>query len=314
MRVTDDATPPDGSGRHRIDHKARWELLRDSAIEAELQTGRREETIGQVRHSLAIRLLRLVAGWLLVLLGLAGLVLPGPGWLIVILGLSLLPYAWAERTIRIIRRRIPGIPEDGRIPTSSWVAMGALVAVSLSVSVWWGMRGDGEGESPVRARPAAAESDRRPAGTSPSGREVVSVSTGDPTRRQLSQVYGAVTATMVGGDGRHVDHAAPCAAIRDGDADVALLVPDEAIACFGGGDPAAVRASASDANVKLYGPLTVAGVDYWPAVRHALVAADDEGVELAIDGVSEEISAGAPVEGTPRTVAATLMRAAGVGP
>ena len=38
--------------------------------------------------------------------GLAGLLLPGPGWVMIIFGLSLLPFAWAERTVLLIRRKV----------------------------------------------------------------------------------------------------------------------------------------------------------------------------------------------------------------
>lgn len=312
MVAVTDATPPESRPHRRRDRHEEWELLRQSAIEAELATGRREKTDDQLVHSLAMRMARLVAGWLLVLLGLAGLVLPGPGWLIVILGLSLLPYRWAEQTIRIIRRRIPGIPEDGRIPTRTWVIMGVMVVASLAVSTWWGLRGDDD--TTARSRGAAAAEESRDVAADDPVPTVVSTSTGDPSMRQLSQVYGEVTAAMLDGAGRHVDHPEPCTALRDGDADVALLAPAEATACFGGADPVAVRASASAADVKLYGPLTVGGVDYWPAIRHAVVAADDEPVEMAIDGVSAQISAGAAVDGEPAATAESLMTAAGVGP
>src|SRR4051794_30355697 len=93
------------------------ELVTEAALTAERESGREEQTDEEARRSVSIRVARLVGGWLLVLIGIAGLPLPGPGWLIILLGLSLLPYAWAERTIRIIRQKIPGIPEDGRIPT-----------------------------------------------------------------------------------------------------------------------------------------------------------------------------------------------------
>ena len=64
--------------------------------------------------------------------------LPGPGWLLILLGLGLLPYAWAQRTITAIRRRVPGIPEDGRIPASTWVVMGVVVALASGLTVLFG--------------------------------------------------------------------------------------------------------------------------------------------------------------------------------
>jgi len=112
--------------------------LRAAAREAERETGRAEATSDEVTSSLTKRLVRAIVGFFLVALGIAALPLPGPGWLIVIIGLTLLPYAWAERTVRLIRRKIPGVPEDGHIPMSSWVIMGVLVITASVVSFLWG--------------------------------------------------------------------------------------------------------------------------------------------------------------------------------
>lgn len=110
----------------------------EAALEAETSTGAAERTEAEARRHLLGRLARTAGGFALVGVGLAGLVLPGPGWLLVLLGLGLLPYAWAQRTIRAIRRRVPGIPEDGRIPTSTWVGMGAVVALASALTVLFG--------------------------------------------------------------------------------------------------------------------------------------------------------------------------------
>ena len=74
------------------------------------------ETEQEPRRGVVIRLVRMFAGFLIIGIGISGLVLPESGWLLIILGLSLLPFAWAERAIRLIRRKIPGVHEDGRIP------------------------------------------------------------------------------------------------------------------------------------------------------------------------------------------------------
>lgn len=134
----DDATPtPDPFVNPSVDdhpHNTR-ELLRDAAVAAELATGYREKTELDVRQSLARRMVRLVGGWVLVLIGIAALPLPGPGWLIIIAGLSMLPYSWSRNLIRVIRHRIPGIPAEGQIPTKTWVVMGTGVTLSLGISI-----------------------------------------------------------------------------------------------------------------------------------------------------------------------------------
>ncbi len=120
------------------DHESLREILVDAAMAAEREVGGAEETDAQARRNVALRLVRAVAGWVLIVLGIAALPLPGPGWLIILLGLSMLPYVWAERMVHQIRRRIPGIPEDGKIPMSSWVAMGAMVLLAAGVSYRYG--------------------------------------------------------------------------------------------------------------------------------------------------------------------------------
>jgi hypothetical protein len=114
------------------------EIIADAAIEAEFETGEREETVEEARRHVVLRLLSIVGGFTLIGLGIALLPLPGPGWLIILLGLDLLPFAWAERTIRLIRRRIPGVPEEGRIPVRTWLVMGVMIAIFSAVGIVWG--------------------------------------------------------------------------------------------------------------------------------------------------------------------------------
>jgi hypothetical protein len=113
-------------------------VIADAAIEAEFDTGRREETVEEARRHVVWRVLSIVGGFTLIALGIAALPLPGPGWLIILLGLSLLPFKWAERTIVLIRRRIPGVPEEGSIPARTWLVMGAVVVTFSVAGALWG--------------------------------------------------------------------------------------------------------------------------------------------------------------------------------
>ena len=119
-------------------HDTFRERFTAAALEAEIETGKHEVSEEEARHSLAMRLLRAIGGWVLVIVGIILLPLPGPGWVIIIVGLSLLPYAWSARLIRNIRERIPGIPADGKIPTSSLILMGAIVVLATTAAVLWG--------------------------------------------------------------------------------------------------------------------------------------------------------------------------------
>ena len=104
----------------------------------EFATGRPEETAAQARASVIRRLARISAGFLLLILGIAAIPLPGPGWLIVAAALVILSrdFVWAERTLGIVRRRIP-TGSDGTISTRTWVVMGAAMAGGIGLSLWW---------------------------------------------------------------------------------------------------------------------------------------------------------------------------------
>lgn len=301
----DEHDPHDPLSRTEV-RKARREFLLDAAIEAEKDTGRREKTDDEARHSLWLRLARLVGGWLILLIGLAAIPLPGPGWLLVLLGLSLLPYRWTENLIREIRKRVPGIPEDGRIPTRTWVVMGAVIALTTGASLWWGLshRKDDSGSSDDRAASAT-----RPT-TTAAGQPFVVATTTDPARVHLSGIYSVVGAHVVDGRASTTTTDDPCGRLRDGTADMALVTAGEMPTCFGGVvDPAMI---ARDHGVKLYAEVTSGGQAYGVAVRTAAIAVDDEPAEIAIDGVTERISAGADITGSTTATAQRLLRESGV--
>jgi len=130
-RTGEDTSRPEGL------HAVAQRLL-DAAIQAEYETGHREETEAEARRGVLLRVVRIVGGFMLIGAGVAALVLPGPGWLLIILGLGLLPFAWAERTVQLIRRRIPGVPEDGRIPVPTLIVMGLIVVAFAVLSYLFG--------------------------------------------------------------------------------------------------------------------------------------------------------------------------------
>jgi Putative transmembrane protein (PGPGW) len=130
-RLGEDPSEPEH--RHAIAQR-----IIDAAIQAEYDTGHREETEAEARRGVILRLVRIVGGFMLIGAGIAALVLPGPGWLLIILGLGLLPFAWAERTVQLIRRKIPGVPEDGRIPVPTLIVMGLIVVAFAVLSFLFG--------------------------------------------------------------------------------------------------------------------------------------------------------------------------------
>jgi hypothetical protein len=121
------------------EHDSPWlDRLNAAAIEAEYETGRRETSADEARRGVLIRLARIIGGFTIIGVGLAGLLLPGPGWVMIIFGLSLLPFTWAERTVQLIRRKVPGVPEEGTIPLRTWIIMGVLLVVFTTLSLLFG--------------------------------------------------------------------------------------------------------------------------------------------------------------------------------
>ena len=116
----------------------RLEALREAALEAEFETGRREETVEQARRSLVRRVATIVAGSFVLCLGLALMVLPGPGLIVTAAGLAILSteVPFAARMLHKVRARLPE-DEDGKV--NPWLIYGsvAVMVVSVSGSIWW---------------------------------------------------------------------------------------------------------------------------------------------------------------------------------
>ena len=82
------------------------------------------------------RIAQIVAGVLLVAAGIVMLVIPGPGLVAIAVGLNLIKPDNA--LVRWMRRKVPGIPEEGRVP-NSYLAVGAIFLVgSTTIGILWG--------------------------------------------------------------------------------------------------------------------------------------------------------------------------------
>jgi hypothetical protein len=95
-----------------------------------------------VAEGLAVRrVARIVAGWLLLFLGVAALALPGPGLLLLLAGLVVLSqeYDWAERRVEPVKRVAFAAAAAG-VQTVTRIALSAAGAMALAgVGVLWGL-------------------------------------------------------------------------------------------------------------------------------------------------------------------------------
>ncbi|MEE9416028.1 MAG: PGPGW domain-containing protein [Acidimicrobiales bacterium] len=112
--------------------------LSEAAIEAEFATGEHEETAEKARAHVLVRIGRMTLGFFVVILGLILMPLPGPGAVIVAAGLVILSkdVAWADRVLRWMRKKTPGIPEDGKIPPGT-IAFSLLMMVAAFLVFWY---------------------------------------------------------------------------------------------------------------------------------------------------------------------------------
>lgn len=127
-----------GPAADPVQHLEFRDRLREAALEAELQTGEREDTADQARAHVSIRVARMSAGAAVLIAGAILLPLPGPGWVVIAVGLGILSkdVAWAERTLDRVRRRLPA-GEDGRISRPVLYGSIAFAVATMAVSTWW---------------------------------------------------------------------------------------------------------------------------------------------------------------------------------
>ncbi len=82
------------------------------------------------------RVVQVVFGILLIVAGVVMLVVPGPGLVAIMVGLNLIKPD--NFLVRWMRRQIPGIPEDGKVPTRYLVLGGVLLVAGTAVGILYG--------------------------------------------------------------------------------------------------------------------------------------------------------------------------------
>ncbi len=84
----------------------------------------------------AKRIAQMVAGVLLIAAGIVMLVIPGPGLVAIMVGLNLIKPD--NFLVRWMRRKIPGIPEEGSVPTYYLVVGGLFLVGSTIFGILYG--------------------------------------------------------------------------------------------------------------------------------------------------------------------------------
>lgn len=82
------------------------------------------------------RIVQIVIGVLLIVAGIAMLVIPGPGIVTILVGLNLVKPDNA--LVRYIRRRVPGIPEDGTVPARFLVVGVVFLVGGTAIGILYG--------------------------------------------------------------------------------------------------------------------------------------------------------------------------------
>ena len=114
------------------------ETFAEALIAAEYETGRREKTEAGAKAHVAIRIVRIFAGAVVTVTGLAMMPLPGPGLPVLAIGLAILArdVAWADRLLTHVRDRIP-TDDNGGITRSAKITMALSGAAGILGSIWW---------------------------------------------------------------------------------------------------------------------------------------------------------------------------------
>lgn len=119
--------PPPG------DSAGRRARLRAAALEAEMNTGRRERTEERAQRSIIVRIAVIAFGTLVTLAGIGMLVLPGPGIVVVIAGLGILAteVSWAERLLAYAKKKANVESVTAQHP---WIKPVSIVLMVLGVA------------------------------------------------------------------------------------------------------------------------------------------------------------------------------------
>ncbi len=126
----DRAISSDGRTDH-TDHTDHT-YLDDYADYSDLEPGLSEREEKASRN----RLIQIILGVFLIIVGIPMIPLAGPGWAVVLVGLNMV---WPDNPlVPWLRRKLPVVPDEGPIPKRYYVIGGVLMVVGIVGSILWG--------------------------------------------------------------------------------------------------------------------------------------------------------------------------------
>ena len=113
--------------------------FKDAAILAEFEVDHDDSDPDKAWHRAMLRLGRICLGFILIVAGIIMLVIPGPGVVAILAGFTVWSkdFAFANKMVRFIRRKAPGIDEEGAIPKRTVVITGLFLLAGALGSIWW---------------------------------------------------------------------------------------------------------------------------------------------------------------------------------
>ena len=113
--------------------------FKDAAILAEYETGVREADPESAWKHAMVRIGRITSGTCLMIAGVVMIFVPGPGLLAFAAGLAILArdFVWAERVLRFLVGKVPGLDPDEPIPKKALYMSAVFLVLGIAGSIWW---------------------------------------------------------------------------------------------------------------------------------------------------------------------------------
>ena len=113
--------------------------LKDAAILAEFETGEREADAESAWKRSMSRIGQITCGFAFMIAGIIMIFVPGPGLLAFAAGLAILSrhFVWAEKVLRFVRSKVPGLDPDEPIPKKALYMSAAFLVCGIIGSIWW---------------------------------------------------------------------------------------------------------------------------------------------------------------------------------